>query len=613
MKASMLRRQSKISTFGNKVYIGSEAYPYSDNQLLIVTNQTEKTEVVEKPILIPDSCTVELFCQQLSEVAFKTQPEEVFFDYVKENFSDLSLQPQERNEGCVKGVNYYACRFTAIFCAYFIKYDDQFSPERLFKQIESVENSAQKSIIVSDYAKNLSKRVQEKCLLIKENFKINGESIFSDEQNLLSQVCIIIANEKNEASDLVYLNYGNSRGFIWNKEGLMQIAKDSDFIADEFELSGAYLNDVIHPFTAICASSGCLNCPVFASPLDFEYLFLETIKKNIDLEKTVRGLEEIFLTIANHYLSNSMALLCHGFSDYAQLKDLADLRRDYIEKNILSVLPGIFEKDYILEAENAENRLIRALSSCTDLLMNSKIRALVVDEMLKNKYQPLIFDAERYIKANDASGHDYYLRYGEEISETVKRFYRLKKEDIINQKKNASIELISLIKANWQTGVNFSSLDIIEEPYFKGEEFHYDDSEKEKMIKVYLLIKNRQNMDFNGENFIYRDAVLQVPENKRRQFSYCLDKIFGEKHRLAFLEYLQVTVNSYIKDYYLKECSFMAKEIYAEYGEDIIDFCDLKTINEFNALKKAKENHKMRLKIYAEYEKNYKKLFELLN
>ena len=57
----------------------------------------------------------------------------------------------------------------------------------------------------------------------------------------------------------------------------------------------------------------------------------------------------------------------------------------------------------------------------------------------------------------------------------------------------------------------------------------------------------------------------------------------------------------------------MAKEIYAEYGDSIIEFCDLKTINEFNLLKKAKENHKMRLKIYAEYEKNYKKLFELPN
>ena len=613
MKMSMLRRQSKLSAIGNKIYVGCEARPYSDKNLLIVTNQAVENKLIKNTSLISKIGGVDNFCNLLAKIAFEEQLQPEFCEYLRENFSDLCLEAQEIDDSCVIEVNYYACRFTAIFCAYFIKYVKEFSAENLFKQLEITEDLDQKSAIIEQYAVKLSKKVQEKCSCVKESLEINGEKLFTKEDKLCAQVGIIIANEKSKATDLVYLNSGNACGFVWNQEGFMQIARFDTSGSEEFELKGRYISNFVHPFIAFCASEGCYNCSVFASPLDFEYLLLETIKKNVDLEKSSMGLQEIFSTIAINSQSSSMAVLCQGFSDNVSLKNWVANRHDYIQNNIISILPGIFEKDYLLEGEDAENRLIQALSSCISVLSDNKIRARVIEEMLDKEYQPLVFEIERYIKSNSVLNSDYYLMQGEKIGQTIKRFYNLKKEEVLKQKKLACAKLLSLINLNWQSGVNFSSLNVVEEPFFNGEEFHYEDREKENKIKVYLLIKNTKKMIFDGERFIYREQILQVPEDIQAEFSNCLNMIFGEKHRIAFAEYLQLTANSYAKDFYLKECKFMAKEIYQEYGERVVDFNDFKVNRCLNALKQAKNNHELRLKIYAEYDSNYKKLIQQNN
>ena len=613
---TMHYQKTRISSTGNKIFIGEDAHPYSDGNILVVADGLGGRGGYPHSKVSPEILVKENFYNLVFAPIFEKMPDEAFIEYVMQSFSEIfqTAPYYFENSDTMRSSGYFASRLISCISVYLLKFSEDLSKDKLFERIYEVENCEDKESEIAIFCDKFALKLAEMLKTVANNINLQLESRLTGAYLLPSTLTVALVNEKESSLDVIYLWAGDTRGYVWNEEGLKQITDDHEkhetmtnliTLSKPFAIDGAMVFDLKKPCILFNASDGCYKCPVFASPFDLEYIFLDSIRKNSDFSKVANSLQETFKAIGTHDDSNTMALKTFGFENYSQVTKAVLNRLENIDKTIISKLPGILEIDYGYEVECAKNGVIEALSLTEKVLLDEEIKQKVIQKMLDSGYNPYLMEIEKHLKTNAYLTSEYYGTYGLSAKESAKRFTELQSEDVKNYRDQAVSKLMYLIDRNWEKGVKFSLFDVKEEPYFNGQEFHYEDSVKEQKVKICLLIINKKNLTYDGDCFVYGDMALSVPEEEKALFSKYVNAIFASKQILAFIGYVHQLNDYFAKEYYLKECSSMAKEIFEKLGDGVRKFEDQKVNSSLDALEIANKNFALRQKLYAEYEVGY--------
>lgn len=178
------------------------------------------------------------------------------------------------------------------------------------------ENSAAGSLDVGERdAAELKKLLKDSLLKFKAALKEeNGsrlKSSFSKELPTTMAVQLVLPpSERRKCFTANFLWAGDSRGYIFDEDGLHQITRDDNDVSDPFENISAdgkmtnvlYAggNFTVHfrsvpmkkPFLSFVASDGCFG--YFSSPMEFEYHFLKALAGAASFREAERRLYDCF-------------------------------------------------------------------------------------------------------------------------------------------------------------------------------------------------------------------------------------------------------------------------------------------------------------------------------
>jgi hypothetical protein len=155
-----------------------------------------------------------------------------------------------------------------------------------------------------------------------------------------------------------------------------------------FKIETKYIR-IKKPCLLFNGTDGCYKCPVFASPFDLEYVFLQSIASSPDVNKMAEYLGQQFKEIGTHDDSNTIALSSFGYNDFASLQQDVNARLDYINQEYISKLPEILERDYVEELNVVDERIEGAIFKLKDeLVKDDKVVAFSKEQMIKCKYAP---------------------------------------------------------------------------------------------------------------------------------------------------------------------------------------------------------------------------------
>lgn len=361
---------------GRMIPIGEDCYPYADAGLLIIADGLGGRGGYPHRKIKPEILQRELFYDIFSNGVFGETDDE-FKQFVLESFSEL-FELKDcyfTDTTTMRTSGYFASRITTAVVLHEFKYNPDFAKETVFGKLASATEEERKEYLRAAGDK-LAEILKSKNAAIAANLGLELESKIGGTYLLPSTVVVAFADEHDEDVDVLYLWAGDSRGYVWDDKGLAQITDDHEknevmtnlvSVTKPFRVEAGFRR-FAKPVVLFNATDGCYKCPVFASPLDLECIFVNALTESDDLVGVERILREQFKVLGVHDDSNTMALATFGFADYAALKVAANARKDEIGKTIVDKLPGILERDYQGELEKLDARRNAVLEPLRDEL-----------------------------------------------------------------------------------------------------------------------------------------------------------------------------------------------------------------------------------------------------
>lgn len=384
MQCQKRQRQEGISE--GYIGVGEDGLPYADDSILIVADGLggrggfSHTKFKTKDIFEPEKFYDVVMKPVLGEADAE------FRNYVADSFRELFAlkdvyftgHPGENK----RTSGYFASRLVSAIVLHTLKYDSQFSSEELISSVLSTSGES-RSVLLSKYGNSLQRVIHEKLQSIASNNNLETESKTTGSYLLPSTLTVALLRECEDHVDVIYFWAGDSRAYVWNKYGLAQVTKDHEenetmtnliCLSKPFFIETKYLQ-FEKPCILFNTTDGCYKPNCFSSPLDFEYVLLDSMKQSRDMNEFSEKMRNVYKVIGNDD-SDTMALAAYGYEDFDEIRRFADERLQDIQCEIIDKLPDIFDRDYtqelndfVAEAESTERKMLESLV-CVDSVRN---------------------------------------------------------------------------------------------------------------------------------------------------------------------------------------------------------------------------------------------------
>lgn len=398
---NMLLHHQKRRNFidGTFVNIGEDGCPYADKELLIVADGLGGRGGYPHTKINPDILNRETF---FSKIIAPVLGEDIIGInlFVTDSFNELFELGNKyfTSSATMRTSGYFASRLVTAIVLYALKFNPNFRHDVIFDNIRRMDGEAQKQYI--DSVRNrLAELIQQQLSAIARLMGLELESKTKGSYLLPTTLTVALMNETDNGVDILYLWAGDSRGYLWNTEGLKQITDDHErdetmtnliTLTKPFQLE-ARLFKTSKPALLFNATDGCYKCPCFASAFDLEYVFLQAVNSSYSFEETAKNLDKQFTVIGTHDDSNTMALTSFGYESFDALKVAVAQRLAYLQEHFIQVLPGILERDYEDELNQVDEQLEGGIFAVKDSLIEIEpIVEFVKQRMVEEGYTPYI-------------------------------------------------------------------------------------------------------------------------------------------------------------------------------------------------------------------------------
>lgn len=398
---NMLLHHQKRRNFidGTFVNIGEDGCPYADKELLIVADglggrggypHTKINPAILKPEIFYNG-----FIAPIVGVA-----NDNYAQFVTHSFHELFELGGKYFSGTatMRTSGYFASRLVTAIVLHALKFNPDFRRDVIFDNIRRMEGEQQKQYIDAVRSR-LAELIQYQLSAIARLMGLELESKTKGSYLLPTTLTVALINETADGLDVLYLWAGDSRGYLWDSQGLAQITDDHErdetmtnliTLTKPFQLE-ARLFKTSKPVLLFNATDGCYKCPCFASAFDLEYVFLQAIQASNSFEETAKTLDKQFTVIGTHDDSNTMALTSYGYESFESIKTAVTQRLTYLQEHIIKELPDILERDYEEELNQIDEQMEGGIFAVKDSLIEIEpIVEFVKQRMTEESYAPYI-------------------------------------------------------------------------------------------------------------------------------------------------------------------------------------------------------------------------------
>lgn len=380
----------KVYEGENKLYIGEDALPYADEEILLVADGLggrggyAHTEV-NRNIVYRDGFYDLVFAPVFGDV------EEGFKKYLLKSFTEV-FETQDyyfTDRNAAKTSGYFASRLAAAIVVYELKYaEGRKSVDELLSDPRGVETAR------CEYAEHIKDELCKKMSSIAANLSLVNESKVCGANLLPTTLHAALYKENAETVDVIYFWAGDSRAYAWDEDGLAQITAEhekAEVMTNLVNLTEDFVIESRHvTFTKPCAlfsvTDGCYKCGAFFTPLHFEWSFLKATEGASDAADAAEKLKQLFAEKGQHDDSNTMALALFGYDGFDGFKKAAKARLGVISSEIIEKLPDIMERDYESETDEARVETERIVfSRGAGWIELPEVRMYIVERMRLEK------------------------------------------------------------------------------------------------------------------------------------------------------------------------------------------------------------------------------------
>ena len=410
----MIVYNQKIKDGEQIIFNGEDAFPYDDGGILLVADGLGGRGGYPHTKIDKNIVEREGFFDLVFGEVFLPCPEdeegkkdyEKFKGFVLDSFGEI-FQTKDyyfSNPRAIRTSGYFASRLVVAILLHEIKYTPLFDKSQLFEGLEKA-TEEEKEGILNRYADGLAVRLKDKMDKIAKKINLVLETSLTGAYLLPSTLCLALTDEKEDKVNAVYIWAGDSRGYVWDKNGLGQVTDDHEKdetmynlvnLSREFSLESRFVS-FDKPCALFNATDGCYKCSCYSSPLEMEMTFLNVFSASESFEAASDAFCEEYKRIGRHDDSNTMALRLFGYEkgdvkeDYDGFRQAVNDRLSYIEQNIVAKLPDILTVDYAGEveriAERHDNIIFGKSAKWIDI---PEVKAFVSQMMKEVKYEPYL-------------------------------------------------------------------------------------------------------------------------------------------------------------------------------------------------------------------------------
>lgn len=410
MNMTLHHQKQRELAEGRKIKIGEDGRPYAENGILIVADGLGGRggfphTKINRQLLEREHFFEIAFGQEFEEA------DEEFKEFVLNSFNEFFdlKDVYFTSASAMRTSGYFASRLVMAIVLYELKTNPVFAQkEALFTRLKSLDG-VQRDEALKQLGAFMANVIQTKLTRIAGRMGLELESKTKGSYLLPSTLTVALINDNEEVEDVevLYLWAGDSRGYLWNKDGLAQITNDHEqnetmtnliTLTKPFQIE-ARLVIVKKPVVLFNATDGCYKCPCFASPLDLEFVLLRGLSEAKAFDDASIAFDKIFTEIGSHDDSNTIALLTFGYADFASLQADIQSRLTNISETILAKIPDIFERDYTAELERLESQREGIVFAVKSKLMETEEGKKFVLELMKTSHYE--FYEQTLLKAQD--------------------------------------------------------------------------------------------------------------------------------------------------------------------------------------------------------------------
>lgn len=376
MNFTVYRQSSKERPDGTIIYKGEDARPYVGDNFMFVADGLGGAAAIRHQNFNKDMFNNEL----LPKVLFNDM-EEYDLDFLQKNPEYLSYVQNSFFEftsikDCyfdniynIKKSGYFGSRIVSAVVLHEMLFD-KFRKERKWQVedgflFDKYNEATDKNLFLSNLGLELKNVIKTQLKQIANNSNLYYETSYVGLGLLGTTLCATLFYEREDCVEAIYFVAGDSRPYVWNVDGLFQVANDQEgedggmtnYIKAN-EDGDFYIDCKYHKFTKPCilfnASDGCFDSKYFISQLAFEKLLLETIVSNSSIYDVQNSLTETFLEYGKHDDSSTISCKIFGYDDYSKLKVDAEKRLQTIKSEYFNVMQTLLEQDYSMKVDEME-------------------------------------------------------------------------------------------------------------------------------------------------------------------------------------------------------------------------------------------------------------------
>ena len=545
----MIVYNQKIKDGEQKIFIGEDAFPYEKEGILLVADglggrggyphtKVDK-KILEKEGFF-DLVFGDVFLPCPEDEEGKKEYEE-FKEFVLDSFTEI-FQTKDyyfTSSKTIRPSGYFASRLVVAILLHEIKYSPKCDKEQLFKDIYEATTEEAKEEIMARFSNELADRLREKLDKIAKKINLVVETSLSGAYLLPSTVCLTLVNEKEDKVDAVYVWAGDSRGYLWDKDGgLGQVTDDHEkdetmynlvSLSREFKLESRFVS-FDKPCVLFNATDGCYKCSCYASPLEMEMTFLNIFSNAENFDVASKEFCEEYKRIGRHDDSNTMALHLYGYvdeegkEDYGKFQKAVKDRLLYIQDNIVAKLPDILTVNYAGAIEMIEERHDQIIfGNASKWIEIPEVKAFVTQMMKDAKYEPYLQalgggDSTSSIDAKTAElkkkALEWFADNKDKLRDDLKsksgeEFYQLLSEDAIK------FSLVEILRNNVRGIIDIKEqLIALEEERSKVK--NLEDAAAEKCTGRFWRVRNddvKRAIWANQRHLLNKAEVEEIEEN----------------------------------------------------------------------------------------------------
>ncbi|MBO4667682.1 MAG: hypothetical protein J5666_06140, partial [Bacilli bacterium] len=266
----------------NIVYQGEDTYPYSTKNILLVADGLGgRGGFPHKKILEHDDDILDKdkFYDKVFGKVFEVEADENLKEYILQAFNEIfeTKDYYKLSNKTYRSSGYFASRLVSSIALYEIYNNSFLNVKKLFEDIEKEKekykvDDKQKEDqcsfkAIKKYANTLSESIKEKLEEIADRVGFEIETSAGGAYLLPTTLAIALVNDSDDREDIdvVYLWAGDSRGYMWNKDGLAVLTDDHEknetmtnliTLSQDFYIEGKMYN-FKKPCILFNASDGC--------------------------------------------------------------------------------------------------------------------------------------------------------------------------------------------------------------------------------------------------------------------------------------------------------------------------------------------------------------------